>query len=64
MWSRSIFVFVFVAVNFVQYGFDTMKSGEVSPSFRTPLSPIVFGLAAAFFVQSLTKAAGRYGGSK
>jgi TRAP-type C4-dicarboxylate transport system permease small subunit len=50
----GIFLFIFIGVNFVVYGFDNIRSGEVTPSFRIPVYPIAFGLAISFFLQALT----------
>ena len=50
----GIGLFLFAAFDFVFYGLANIKSGEVTPSFRIPLYPIAFGLAASFLLQSLT----------
>ncbi|MFA6505454.1 MAG: TRAP transporter small permease [Treponemataceae bacterium] len=50
----GIIFFLFVSYNFVQFGFDSQKAGEVTASFRLPLYPIIFAIAVSFFFQSLT----------
>lgn len=50
----GIGLFLFAAYNFVQYGLDLVKSGEVTPGFRIPYYPITFGLAVSCLLQSLT----------
>ena len=50
----GIALFLFATYDFILYGLTNIKSGEVTPSFRIPLYPIAFGLAASFFLQSLT----------
>ncbi len=50
----GIAFFVFVAYNFVLFGFDSKKAGEVTASFRLPFYPIIFSIAICFFFQSLT----------
>jgi len=50
----GIALFLFISWNFIQYGLDTIKTGEVTASFRLPYYPIVFALALSFLLQSLT----------
>jgi TRAP-type C4-dicarboxylate transport system permease small subunit len=50
----GIFLFIFIGLNFINYGIRNIGSGEVTPAFRIPVYPIAFGLAASFFVQSFT----------
>jgi len=50
----GIAVFLFISWNFVVYGFDTIKTGEVTASFRIPYAPIVFALALSFLLQGFT----------
>jgi len=50
----GIVIFLFIAWNFVIYGFDTIKTGEVTASFRMPYAPIVFALALSFLMQGFT----------
>lgn len=50
----GIAFFLFVSYNFVQFGFDSRKAGEVTASFRLPFYPIIFAIAISFFFQSLT----------
>jgi TRAP-type C4-dicarboxylate transport system permease small subunit len=47
-------LFLFTAYNFFLYGLDTIKTGEVTASFRIPYYPIVFALSLSFLFQSLT----------
>jgi TRAP-type C4-dicarboxylate transport system permease small subunit len=50
----GVALFLFISWNFIQYGLDTIKTGEVTASFRLPYYPIVFALALSFLLQSLT----------
>lgn len=50
----GICLFLFVAYNFFVYGFDVMKTGETTSSFKIPYYPIVFALSLSFLFQSLT----------
>lgn len=50
----GIALFLFAAYNFVVYGIDVAKSGEVTAGLRLPYYPITFGLAVSCFLQSLT----------
>jgi len=50
----GIGLFLFAGYNFIAYGLDLIKSGEVSPGFRIPYYPITFGLAVSCFLQSMT----------
>lgn len=52
--SAGILIFLFMSYNFIIYGLDLKRTGEVSPSFKLPFYPIPFGLAVASFLQSLT----------
>jgi len=52
--TAGIALFLFTAYNFFMYGLDTLKTGEVTASFRFPYYPIVFALAFSFLLQSLT----------
>jgi TRAP-type C4-dicarboxylate transport system permease small subunit len=47
-------LFIFVGVNFIVYGLDLIRTGEVSPSFMLPYYPIAFGLSLSCFLQSIT----------
>ena len=47
-------LFVFIGINFIVYGLDLMRTGEVSASFRLPYYPIAFGLSLSCFLQTLT----------
>ena len=49
----GVVLFIFIGANFINYGFSTLRSGEVSPSFRIPLYPLSFALAFAFFIEAL-----------
>lgn len=50
----GILLFVFIGINFIIYGFDLIRTGEVSAAFRLPYYPIAFGLAFSCFLESLT----------
>jgi len=47
-------LFLFISYNFVQYGLDLKRTGEVSAGFRLPYYPIAFGLALSCFLESVT----------
>ena len=47
-------LFLFISYNFVQYGLDLKRTGEVSASFRLPYYPIAFGLALSCFLETVT----------
>jgi len=50
----GIVLFAFIGYNFILYGFDLIRTEEVSPSFRIPYYPIPFGLSLSCFLQCLT----------
>ncbi|OGP94512.1 MAG: hypothetical protein A2Z19_06480 [Deltaproteobacteria bacterium RBG_16_54_18] len=50
----TILLFLFIGYNFILYGLDLIKTGEVSAGFRLPYYPITFGLAVACFLEALT----------
>jgi TRAP-type C4-dicarboxylate transport system permease small subunit len=50
----GVLLFLFIGYNFVLYGFDLIKTGEVSAGLRLPYYPITFGLAVSCFLESLT----------
>jgi TRAP-type C4-dicarboxylate transport system permease small subunit len=50
----GIALFLFAGYNFILYGLDLIKSGEVTPGFRIPYYPITFGLAVSCFLQAMT----------
>jgi len=52
--SVSILLFLFIGYNFILYGFDLIRTGEVSAGFRLPYYPITFGLALSCFLEALT----------
>lgn len=52
--SAGILLFLFIGYNFIIYGLDLKRTGEVSPGFKIPFYPIPFGLAVASFLESLT----------
>jgi TRAP-type C4-dicarboxylate transport system permease small subunit len=52
--GMGIALFVFIGYNFIVYGRDLLRTGEVSASFRFPYYPIAFGLALSCFLQSIT----------
>lgn len=47
-------LFLFISYNFVQYGLDLKRTGEVSASFRLPYYPIAFGLALSCLLETVT----------
>jgi TRAP-type C4-dicarboxylate transport system permease small subunit len=47
-------LFLFISYNFVQYGLDLKRTGEVSASFRLPYYPVAYGLALSCFLQAVT----------
>lgn len=50
----GIALFIFVGINFIIYGLDLIRTGEVSASFRLPYYPIAFGLSLSCFLESIT----------
>ncbi|MBI4963898.1 MAG: TRAP transporter small permease [Desulfomonile tiedjei] len=50
----GIALFLFAGYNFISYGLDLIRTGEVSPGFRIPYYPITFGLAVSCFLQAVT----------
>ena len=50
----GVIIFLFVAYNFALYGFDVMRSGERTASFKIPYYPFAFALSFSFLLQSLT----------
>jgi TRAP-type C4-dicarboxylate transport system permease small subunit len=50
----GIALFAFIGYNFILYGFDLIRTKEVSPSFRLPYYPIPFGLSLSCFLECLT----------
>jgi TRAP-type C4-dicarboxylate transport system permease small subunit len=50
----GIALFVFIGYNFIVYGRDLLRTGEVSASFKLPYYPIAFGLSLSCFLQSIT----------
>ncbi len=50
----GIAIFLFIAWNCLVYGFDTLKTGEVTSYFRVSTAPFVFALALSFLLQSFT----------
>ncbi|MGD9818260.1 MAG: TRAP transporter small permease [Desulfomonilaceae bacterium] len=50
----GIVLFVIVAVNFILFGLDMMKSNQISGALKLPLYPIAFGLAVSCFLQTAT----------
>lgn len=52
--SVGILLFLFIGYNFIIYGLDLIKTGEVSAGLRLPYYPITFGLAVSCFLESLT----------
>jgi len=50
----GILLFLFVAYNFVIYGFEVRRSGERTASFKIPYYPFAFALSLSFLLQSFT----------
>ncbi len=50
----GILIFLFVAYNFVLYGFDAQRTGERTASFKIPYYPFAFALSFSFLLQSFT----------
>jgi TRAP-type C4-dicarboxylate transport system permease small subunit len=50
----GIALFIFIGINFIIYGLDLIRTGEVSASFKLPYYPIAFGLSLSCFLQSIT----------
>jgi TRAP-type C4-dicarboxylate transport system permease small subunit len=50
----GIVLFAFIGFNFILFGIDLMRTGEVSSSFKLPYYPIAWGLALSCFLQTLT----------
>jgi TRAP-type C4-dicarboxylate transport system permease small subunit len=50
----GIALFLFIGINFIVYGLDLIRTGEVSASFRLPYYPIAFGLSLSCFLESIT----------
>lgn len=47
-------LFLFISYNFVIYGQDLKRTGEVSASFRLPYYPIAYGLALSCLLETVT----------
>lgn len=50
----GIALFAFIGYNFILFGIDLVRTGEVSSSFKLPYYPIAWGLSLSCFLQSLT----------
>jgi TRAP-type C4-dicarboxylate transport system permease small subunit len=50
----GVALFVLIGYNFIVYGRDLLRTGEVSASFKLPYYPIAFGLSLSCFLQSIT----------
>lgn len=50
----ALFFMLFIAYNFFGYAQDTVKSGEVTASFRIPTYPFIYALSLCFLIQALT----------
>ena len=50
----GIALFLICSYNFILFGFDMMKSNQVSGAFKLPLYPLAFGLALSCFFQTAT----------
>jgi TRAP-type C4-dicarboxylate transport system permease small subunit len=47
-------LFLFIAYNFILYGQDLKRTGEVSPAFKIPYYPLTYALSFSCLMQSLT----------
>lgn len=47
-------LFLFIGYNFIIFGINLIRTGEVSPNFRVPFYPIAFGLSLSCFAESMT----------
>ena len=54
----GIMLFLYLGYNFIIYGLDLIRTGEVSAGFRLPYYPITFGLALASFLQAIAMFSG------
>jgi TRAP-type C4-dicarboxylate transport system permease small subunit len=52
--SVGVVLFLFIGYNFIVYGLDLIRTGEVSAGLKIPYYPITFGLAASCLLESLT----------
>jgi TRAP-type C4-dicarboxylate transport system permease small subunit len=50
----GILLFLFIAYNFIKYGLDVKRTGELTAGFKIPYYPFCFAIALAFLFQSLT----------
>jgi TRAP-type transport system small permease protein len=50
----GIALFLFIGFNFIVYGRDLLRTGEVSAGFKLPYYPIAFGLSLSCFLESIT----------
>jgi len=50
----GILLFLFIAYNFINYGLDVKRTGELTAGFKIPYYPFCFAIALAFLFQSLT----------
>ena len=46
-------LFLLIGWNLIKMGADLSRSGEVSPTLQIPFHPVVYGVGAACFLQSL-----------
>jgi TRAP-type C4-dicarboxylate transport system permease small subunit len=52
--TMGVVLFVFIAYNFILYGQDLKRTGEISPSFKIPYYPLTYGLSFSCLMQALT----------
>jgi hypothetical protein len=50
----GIIMFLFIAYNFLVYGLDVKRTGELTASFKIPYYPFCFAISLSFLFQSLT----------
>jgi TRAP-type C4-dicarboxylate transport system permease small subunit len=50
----GILLTLFISCNFFLYGWDVLKTGELTASFKIPYYPFVFALSFSFLMHSFT----------
>jgi TRAP-type C4-dicarboxylate transport system permease small subunit len=50
----GILLFLFIAYNFLKYGLDVKRTGELTAGFKIPYYPFCFAISLSFLFQSLT----------
>ncbi len=48
-----ILLFVFIGYNLFQLGADYQRAGEVSPTLKVPIFPVVYGVAVCCFIEAV-----------